>query len=73
MAHIIHITADPEEAWLLDGDTKPQNVIGNVGGSPAGIPVFRIGEHPDRARNHVKALIAAWDQRVAAAQKVAQS
>ena len=71
--HVLHIPAEPEEAWLLDGDTKPQNIVGNIGSVPKNVPVIKIEQHPDRARNHVKALTAAWDQRVAAAAKVAGS
>lgn len=75
--HVLHITAadgKPEEAWLIDGDTKPQNLLGNVNqAASAGVPVIAITQHQERARNHVKALTAAWDTRVAAANKVAGS
>lgn len=80
-ALIIHVPAVPAEGaspafsdnhWLIDGDTKPLNVSGNVGQyAAAGIPVVDITQHPRRAHNHVAALVALHDARLAAAQKVA--
>jgi hypothetical protein len=80
-ALIVHVPAIPadgalpafsENHWLLDGDTKPLNVSGNVAQyAGAGVPVVDITQHPRRTHQHVAALAALHDARLAAAQKVA--
>lgn len=78
IVHVPAIAADgplpafAENHWLLDGDAKPLNVSGNVAAYvAAGVAVVDIAQHPRRTHQHVAALTALHDARLAAAQKVA--
>lgn len=75
--HVLHIfpstSATPpisEQAWLMDGDTLPQNVTGIVGAFSPEV-VVEVKQHQGRAVNHVQRLKDGWEARLAAAQKVA--